>query len=161
VSSLAYERLDGKFRLFVLTETGTVDHEGDWTQTLNRMETPWSSCARDIKLRSVVGLPELLGLIADEAERLAISEESADVTVKELLTAISATDQENDSSRQIQKRAGGIQTSRTSLKDAKVQSPLVNAAVARLAGTNKDASNLPDEVGLLTRSEFRRLTGFK
>jgi hypothetical protein len=87
-SCLAYGRVDGKYRIYVSTETGELDGDGGWLRTVDRSETPWSSCPRDIKLRSFVSLPELLGRIADEAERLATSATKAAGTVRDLLVAM-------------------------------------------------------------------------
>jgi hypothetical protein len=87
-SCLGYGRVDGKYRIYVSTETGELDHDGGWLRTVDRSETPWSSCPRDIKLRSFVSLPDLLGRIADEAERLATSAAKAAGTVRDLLVAM-------------------------------------------------------------------------
>jgi hypothetical protein len=87
-TTLGYGRVGDKFRILVVTETGSLDRDGDWAETIERTETPWSSCPRDIKLRYFERLPELLGAIADEAMRLNESARSTAGTVRDLLAAM-------------------------------------------------------------------------
>ena len=78
VRSLAFGRTSGTFRIHVAVETGVLDHEGEWSHTIDKALIPWPSCDRESKLRAFEKLPALLDQIIGEAERLT---RVADLTV--------------------------------------------------------------------------------
>jgi hypothetical protein len=72
----------------VLEETGMLDDDADWEHSIGREETPWSSCPREMKLKSFKKLPELLGLIADRASEMTEESRKTSSTVRELMDAL-------------------------------------------------------------------------
>ena len=70
VRSLAFGRASGAFRIHVAVETGVLDHEGEWSHTIDKVQIPWPSCDRETKLLAFEKLPALLDQIIGEAERL-------------------------------------------------------------------------------------------
>lgn len=80
-SHLAYGRVAGKYRVFILRNS----FDEDSGEPLCSGQTPWSSAPREDKLLSFSKLPELLGLIADGAKRLA---DESTKTVSEVLSLI-------------------------------------------------------------------------
>jgi hypothetical protein len=75
--TLAFGRVGSGYRIHVVDAVGIVDDEGRWQESATSQQTPWPSCGREIKLKAVEKLPELLDMIVTEAERLA---ETADLT---------------------------------------------------------------------------------
>ncbi len=69
--TLAFGRVNGAYRIHVVDELRIVDDEGGPQGLVSRQATLWPSCGREIKLRAVEKLPELLDKIINETERLA------------------------------------------------------------------------------------------
>jgi hypothetical protein len=69
--TLAFGRVGSGYRIHVVDSMGFRDDHGRWQELATRQQTPWPSCGREIKLRAVEKLPELLDTIVREAERLA------------------------------------------------------------------------------------------
>src|SRR5687768_2402507 len=63
-SYLAYDRVGESFRIHVYHETCERDDDGAFTTVVAEERIPWSSCPRQLKLRSFARLPELLHQIA-------------------------------------------------------------------------------------------------
>ena len=68
---LAFGRVGAGYRIHVVEETVIVDNEGHRQALIGKQATPWPSCGREIKMRAVEKLPELLDQIIEVAERLA------------------------------------------------------------------------------------------
>lgn len=89
---LAYGRVGGKFRLHVAeklsrTDDRTAGDDAQWAN-VDVSRTPWTSCPREMKLKSFASLPFLLGRIADEANRLTEGAAETSATVRDLLEAL-------------------------------------------------------------------------
>lgn len=69
-SYLAYGRVAGTFRLHVLDSIQRRTEAGAWEE-LQVQETYWSSCSREVKLRSFACLPELLETLTKITESMA------------------------------------------------------------------------------------------
>jgi hypothetical protein len=85
--TLAFGRVGSGYRIHVVDSMGFVDDQGRWQELATRQQTPWPSCGREIKLRAVAKLPELLDTIVREAERLA---ETAGATADKIGAMIGA-----------------------------------------------------------------------
>jgi hypothetical protein len=79
--TLAFGRVGSGYRIHVVDSMGFRDDQGRWQEMATRQQTPWPSCGREIKLKAVEKLPELLDTIVREAERLA---ETADLTATKI-----------------------------------------------------------------------------
>lgn len=91
---LVYGRVDGRFCLHVLEETrreGTNDRGHPTYFTLAVERTPWSSCPRDVKLKSFAALPDLLGEICDEVENLTAESVKTSKAARDLIEAMGAS----------------------------------------------------------------------
>src|SRR5690348_4821738 len=84
-SYLVYGRVAGKHRSYVV-ESLEREHEDvvGW-DVISEDHTPWSSCSREVKLASFAKLPDLLGKIADEAEKLSRETVETSKTVRDIL----------------------------------------------------------------------------
>jgi hypothetical protein len=69
--TLAFGRVGSGYRIHVVDSMGFRDDHGRWQELATRQQTPWPSCGREVKLRAIAKLPELLETIVREAERLA------------------------------------------------------------------------------------------
>jgi hypothetical protein len=86
--SLAYARAGTAFQICVRTRVYEVDEEDDWVGDISEEDTPWSSCDRKTKLSWVGALPELLGSLIDEAEKLIKASGEGTAAVKDVLNAL-------------------------------------------------------------------------
>lgn len=82
-SQLAYVRVDGKFCIAI--QRFICDDRGEVRELDSR---PWLACPRHEKLESFHQLPDLLGSIACEAEKIALGTTETTKTVARLLSAI-------------------------------------------------------------------------
>lgn len=89
-SHLAYGRVGGAHRIYVLQETRQDDENGREVHAVE--ETPWPSCSRQVKLQAFATLPELLGKIADRAMKLSEETIRTTETVRDLLSAMEPDD---------------------------------------------------------------------
>jgi hypothetical protein len=88
-SHLAYGRVAGKNRLYVLKATlETNEWKEQVTKVVAEERTPWASCAREVKLQSFAMLPELLGSLAARVEEVATQTTRTVQRVRELLDAM-------------------------------------------------------------------------
>ncbi len=94
-SHLAYGRVSGKNRLYVLTATlDKNEWKEPYTQIIAEERTPWAACSREVKLQSFAMLPELLGSLASRVEEVAIQTTKTVEMVRELLDAIRPSQEE-------------------------------------------------------------------
>ena len=85
-SHLAYGRVSGKNRLYVLTATlDKNERKEPYTQIIAEERTPWADCSREVKLQSFAMLPELLGSLATRVEEVASQTAKTVEAVRELL----------------------------------------------------------------------------
>lgn len=85
-SHLAYGRVSGKNRLYVLTATlDKNEWKEPYTQIIAEERTPWAACSREVKLQSFAMLPELLGSLATRVEEVASQTAKTVEAVRELL----------------------------------------------------------------------------
>jgi hypothetical protein len=88
-SHLAYGRVAGKNRLYVLKATlETNEWKEQVTKVVAEERTPWASCPREVKLLSFAMLPELLGSLAARVEEVATQTTRTVERVRELLDAM-------------------------------------------------------------------------
>jgi len=96
VTSLAYERHRGAFRIVVKRNEGTtfIDERGHSDEAWKQIEnTPWAECPRHIKLEAFERLPDLLKQVSATAKELLDRTESTTRAVDELLSALSIPDE--------------------------------------------------------------------
>ena len=86
--TLAFGRVGSGYRIHVVDSMGFVDEHGRWQELKTRQQTPWPSCGREIKLKAVAKLPELLETLVRDAERLA---ETAGATAEKISEMIGET----------------------------------------------------------------------
>src|SRR5512135_3628734 len=85
-SHLAYGRVSGKNRLYVLTATlDKNEWKEPYTQIIAEERTPWAACSREVMLQSFAMLPELLGSLATRVEEVAAQTAKTVEAVRELL----------------------------------------------------------------------------
>ncbi len=86
---LAYRRVDGKFRLAVVTTKESDSDENPDAVIKEEIEiTPWVSATREWKLKSFNKLPSLLTLLAEEAEKINEATNDTAQTVKEIIKSL-------------------------------------------------------------------------
>jgi hypothetical protein len=97
---LAYGRLNGRYRIHV---NECVDQRGpnennmmDWNTLMTELYA-WESCPREIKLRSVAKLPELLDLILARAEGLSEAAIESTEAVNGMLASLGDREPETSS----------------------------------------------------------------
>lgn len=79
--SLEYGRIDGQFRLLI--SEVDIDPETDERNSLSR--TAWVNCTREMKLRSIEYIPDLLAAIGQKVRSTIKQTEEATVKVNALL----------------------------------------------------------------------------
>jgi hypothetical protein len=88
-SHLAFGRVQGKDRIYVLKATL---EKNEWKENFTKIvaedRTPWSSCAREVKLQSFTMLPELLANLAARVEDVSNQTTRTVETVRELIDAM-------------------------------------------------------------------------
>jgi hypothetical protein len=77
---LAYGRIDGEFRLIVRAIRIDQSREEDCLS-----ETAWANCTREVKLRSIEHIPDLLAAISKKVQFAIQQTEEATVKVNQLL----------------------------------------------------------------------------
>jgi hypothetical protein len=88
-SHLAYGRVAGKNRLYVLRATlETNEWKEQVTKVVAEERTPWGACPREIKLQSFAMLPELLASLASRVDEVASQTSRTVEKVRELLDAM-------------------------------------------------------------------------
>ena len=88
-SHLAYGRVAGKNRLYVLKATlETNEWKEQVTKVVAEERTPWAACSREVKLQSFAMLPELLGSLATRVEEVSSQTTKTVEKVRELLLAM-------------------------------------------------------------------------
>jgi hypothetical protein len=83
--TLAFGRVGTAYRIHVVDEIGIVDDDGDWQESISRLQTPWPSCGRETKLKAIDKLPELLDKIISETERVAATADETTSRIGEML----------------------------------------------------------------------------
>ena len=82
--SLAFDRVNGAYRIHVLEKRCREDDQGYIDTVVNEERTLWPSCDRETKLRAFEKLPELLDKIISRVEKLAKTAEETAAKVKEM-----------------------------------------------------------------------------
>ena len=86
---LAYERLDGKFRIAVRVLTFELEKDEEGIYQVNSIESiPWVSAPREQKLKTFNLLPELLKVVASESQRMIDSSSETNETMNQILDAM-------------------------------------------------------------------------
>jgi len=125
--SLAYGRVAGTYCVHVVAESRRKEAgPPEVWETISGEEIPWSSCPREVKLRSFALLPELLEQIAGKGLELAEETAETNATVRDVFAAIGRAG--------LDLRASSAEVNRTQVAELEVAVPdLMNDLRARLA----------------------------
>ena len=82
--TVSYERWGGKFRIVVELAHG-CDPTGEMSIIVNKA---WDQCPRDLKLKALQQLPELLNKVADEAEKVIGETSKTTEVISDMLAAL-------------------------------------------------------------------------
>jgi len=99
---LAFGRVQGKDRLHVLKTTHAKNEwQDDFSKAAGEERTPWSACAREVKLQSFAKLPELLAALAARVEEVTSQTTRTVESVRSLIEAMKTPHQAETTSVEI------------------------------------------------------------
>jgi hypothetical protein len=147
---VAYGRVSGKYRIH-LRETTSLRGDDDNWRVAETERIPWSSCSRELKLRTFALLPALLSKISEETQKLTQQTEETSKTVRDILSAIGDPESQAKPSglpASMLSRIldqGDFDTSKKKLRDAVLPTETLRAAFDNAPRQTKRQSPRPRE----------------